>query len=284
MPVKYGFVFPSGDVQDLAELAREAEDAGWDGVFVPDCIYIDDPLAPGFDPWIVLTAMAMRTERVRIGTMLTPISRRRPWKLARETATLDRLSNGRLVLPVGLGALDDGGFGKVGEATDRKVRAEMLDEGLEVLTGLWSGKPYSFSGKHYHVDNMTFLPTPVQSPRIPIWVAGAWPRMKSMERVLRWDGLLPDKINDDGSHAQVTPDDIRAMKEFIAERHTETTPFDIVFEGTTPGDDLEKAASIVRPYAEAGITWWLEAMWSDPRRGEADFMRARIRQGPPRVD
>ncbi len=282
--MKYGFVFPSGDVRDLVELAHDAEEAGWDGVFVPDCIYIDDPLAPGFDPWIVLAAMAMRTERVRLGTMLTPISRRRPWKLARETATLDRLSNGRLVLPVGLGALDDGGFTKVGEATDRKVRAEMLDEGLEALAGLWSGQPFSFSGKHYQIEEMTFLPTPVQLPRIPVWVVGVWPRMKSMQRVLRWDGLLPNKIDQNGSHTEITPDDIRAMKDCVAEHRMATTPFDIVFEGTTPGDDHEKAASVVRPYVEAGITWWLEAMWSDPRRGEVDFMSSRIKQGPPRVD
>ncbi len=165
--VRYGFVIPTGDVLTVAELAAEAEAADWDGVFTYDAIHIEG-MGPIFDPWVVLAAMAMRTERVRIGAMLTPPARRRPWKLTRETVSVDHLSNGRLVLPVGLGALDDGGFGKVGEPMDRRTRAELLDEGLEILTGLWSGRPFGFQGKHYHLDEMTFLPPPVQQPRIPI--------------------------------------------------------------------------------------------------------------------
>ena len=183
--MRYGFIIPGGDVRTIAELAYEAEAAGWDGVFIPDCICIvneNDPnsVMPGFDPWVTLAAMAMRTERVLLGTMLTPVSRRRPWKLAREVATLDQLSNGRMILPVGLGALEDVGFTRVGEAIDRKVRAQLLDEGLAILAGLLSGRPFSFSGEHYQIQEMTFLPPPVQSPRIPIWVVGAWPRMKSI--------------------------------------------------------------------------------------------------------
>ena len=283
--MQYGFVFPNGDVHSIAEMAAEAEEAGWDGVFIPDCIYIDvesDPKMPGFDPWIVLTAMATRTRRVRIGTMLTAPSRRRPWKLARETATLDQLSHGRLVLPVGLGALDDAGFARVGEVADRKTRAQMLDESLEILTGLWSGQTFSFKGEHYSVQNLTFLPPPVQSPRIPVWVVGAWPRMKSMRRVLRWDGLLPNMLNDDGSPAEITPADLGDMKRFIDEQRTETTPFDIIWEGRTPGEDREKAAAIVRPWAEVGATWWMEAMWTAPNG--PDDVRKRVRQGPPRID
>jgi hypothetical protein len=283
--MKYGFVFPGGDVRTIAEMAAEAEEAGWDGVFIPDCIYIDvesesDPM-PAFDPWVVLAAMAMRTERVRLGTMLTPVSRRRPWKLAREVATLDQLSKGRMVLPVGLGALDDAGFAKVGEATDRKIRAQMLDEGLAILAGLWSGRPFSYEGEYYHMEEMTFLPPPVQSPRVPIWVVGAWPRKKSMRRVLRWDGLLPNKLNDDGSFAEITPADIGEMKRFIDEQRSETTPFDIIWEGRTPGEDRRKAAEIVRPWAEAGATWWMEAMWTAPNG--PDDVRKRVRQGPPRI-
>ncbi|HCJ35572.1 MAG TPA: LLM class flavin-dependent oxidoreductase [Ktedonobacter sp.] len=225
--------------------------------------------------------MAMRTERVRLGTMLTPVSRRRPWKLAREVATLDQLSKGRMVLPVGLGALDDAGFAKVGEATDRKIRAQMLDEGLAILAGLWSGRPFSYEGEYYHMEEMTFLPPPVQSPRVPIWVVGAWPRKKSMRRVLRWDGLLPNKLNDDGSFAEITPADIGEMKRFIDEQRSETTPFDIIWEGRTPGEDRRKAAEIVRPWAEAGATWWMEAMWTAPNG--PDDVRKRVRQGPPRI-
>ena len=277
----YGFVIPGGDLQTLIELAVEAEEAGWDGIFYWDGIYIEGA-GPMYDPWVVLAATAMRTKRVKIGAVLTPVSRRRPWKLARETMTVDHLSHGRLIIPVGLGALEDAGFAKVGEPTDRKIRAQLLDEGLEILTGLWSGEPFSFHGHHYHVEELTFLPPPVQSPRIPIWVVGAWPRMKSMQRVLRYDGLLPTKINADGSPGDVTPADLQAMKAYIDEHRTQTTPFDIVWEGETPGDDREQSVSIVRPWADAGATWWMEARWGSPVR--LDEARTRIRQGPPRIE
>ncbi len=277
--MQYGFIIPGGDIQTIIELACEAEKAGWDGVFYWDGIYIES-MGPMYDPWLVLAAIAMRTKRVRIGAVLTPLSRRRPWKVARETVTLDHLSNGRLVLPIGLGTLDDGGFKKVGEVTDRKVRAQLLDESLEILTGLWSGRPFSFHGEHYHVDEMTFLPPPVQSPCIPIWVVGVWPRTKSMQRVLRYDGLLPAKKNADGSDAEITPADIQAMKAYIVEHRTLTTPFDIVMEGETPGDNPERSGEIIRQYADAGITWWTEARWSSA----PDEVRTRIQQGPPRID
>ncbi len=282
--LRYGFVIPGGDANEIVTMAREAEGAGWAGVFIPDCISIEtpeNPATPWFDPWVLLSAMAVQTSRIRLGTMLTAVPRRRPWKLARETTTIDHLSGGRLILPVGLGALDDVGFGKVGEPTDRKTRAELLDEGLDILTGLWSGKPFSYSGKRYALDEMTFLPPPVQTPRIPIWVAGAWPREKSLARVLRYDGLLPDKIGATGEREDVTPDDLHAMKAYIEERRTASTPFDIIYEGRTPGDDAAKAAEIVRPYAEAGATWWMEAMWTAPN-SPAD-VRKRIQQGPPRI-
>jgi alkanesulfonate monooxygenase SsuD/methylene tetrahydromethanopterin reductase-like flavin-dependent oxidoreductase (luciferase family) len=282
--MQYGFVIPCWDIEAVPDLAVEAEAAGWDGVFIPDCIYIDsasDPQTPGYDPWVMLTAIAMRTERVRLGTMVTPVSRRRPWKLARETVTFDHLSRGRLILPVGLGALDDVGFAGVGEETDRRVRAELLDEGLAILAGLWSGQPFSFQGKYYHVENLIFSPPPVQSPRIPIWVVGAWPRRKSMQRALRWDGVIPNKLQADGTFAAITPADIQAIAAFVAEQRPEPSPFDIVIEGTTPGDDRERAAAQLRPYAEAGVTWWMETMWSAPNGPE--HVRARIRQGPPRI-
>jgi hypothetical protein len=279
--MRYGFVIPGGDMATIVEAAVEAERAGWDAFFYWDGIYIESA-GPMFDPWVTLAAIAVRTERIHIGAMLTPVPRRRPWKLARETVTLDHLSRGRLILPVGIGALDDGGFGKVGEPTDRKTRAELLDEGLEILTGLWSGQPFSFAGKHYHVDEMTFTPSPVQSPRIPIWVTGIWPREKSMRRVLRYDGLLPGKMTPDGQRTEVKPDDLRAMVDYIAERRTATTPFDIVMEGRTPVDDPTGAAEMVRPWAEAGATWWLDSMWTAPNGPEE--ILARIRQGPPRVE
>ena len=285
--MQYGIIISaSNDPRVLAELAHEAEVAGWDGVFISDSISIETdthPATPGFDPWVALAVIAMRTERIRLGTMLTAVTRRRPWKLARETVTLDHLSNGRLILSVGLGPVyDDAGFYKVGEVLDRKVRAERTDETLAILNGLWSGRPFSFSGKHYQIQEMTLLPPPVQSPRIPIWVVGAWPRMKSMQRALRWDGLLPAIKNADGTWGDITPDSIRAMKAFVDEHRRATTPFDIVVEAVTPGDDRAKAAAIVRPFAEAGATWWIESTWMMP--GEVDVQLARIRQGPPRLE
>src|SRR5436305_9815532 len=167
--MKYGFVIPGGDLWTHIELGQEIEAAGWDGVFVADSVI-------GLDPWVTLAAIATRTERVRLGTLLTPVSRRRPWKLASETATLDQLSNGRVVISVGLGAVDTG-FDKVGEETDRRVRGQLIDEGLELMTRFWSGQPFHYHGEHYHVDwEPTFWScNPVQSPRIPIWVVGAWP-------------------------------------------------------------------------------------------------------------
>lgn len=273
--MKFGFVFPGGDAPTAVELAQEVEAAGWDGFFMWEPVW-------GVDAWVTLAAVAMRTERICIGTMLTPVSRRRPWKLASETATLDHLSNGRVILSVGLGALDTG-FYNFGEETNRRIRAELLDEGLDIVTGLWDGQPFNYSGKHYEVRETSFHPPPppVQKPRIPIWVVGAWPRMKSMRRVLRYDGLLPAKMNDDGTFDEVSPDDIRAMKTFVDENRSLTTRFDIVMEGMTPGDDAGKAVEKVQPWAEAGATWWIEAMWSAP---DLDVVRARIKQGPPRLE
>ena len=277
--MRYGFVLPYGDARTAAELAHEAEQAGWDGFFVWEPVW-------GIDAWVCLTAAAMRTERIRLGTMLTPLSRMRPWKLASETATLDNLSGGRVILVVGLGATDTG-FDAFGEVTDRRTRAELLDEGLDILTGLWRGQPFSYEGKHYRVKETTFLPPPppVQQPRIPIWAVGAWPREKSMRRALRYDGLLPSVLGDDGKARELTPDDLRAMRDYAAANRAESTPFDIVMEGETPGDDPARAAEIVRPWADAGATWWIEALWNEPRDAAGlSAVRRRAAQGPPRLD
>jgi hypothetical protein len=289
--MKYGVTLPnigaSSDPRVVADLAAAAEEAGWDGVFVWDCVYVAETQPPGggaaCDPWIAMAAIATRTERIRIGPMVTPLSRRRPWKVARETLSLDLLSGGRLILPVGLGAIDDGAFARVGEAVDRKVRAERLDEALQILAGLWSGEPFSWHGVHFQVEEMTFLPPPIQQPRIPIWIVGAWPRPKSMRRAVQWDGILPTKMQDDGSFADMTSADILEMKGYIAEHRPKGAPFDIVMEGETPGDDLDGAIAMVAPLVEAGLTWWLESVWATPETvGGVEGMRTRIRQGPPR--
>jgi len=280
--MRYGFILTAGDIWTIPEMAAEAEAFGWDGVFIPDSISIDTPdVPPGptYDPWILLALMAVRTNRVFLGPMLAALSRRRPWKLARETMTLDQLSHGRIVLPVGLGAAtDDAGFYKVGETMTTKGRAQLMDECLDILRGAWSGELFSHDGEHYHVQPMKLLPPSVQQPRIPVWVVGAWPRQKSMQRVLRWDGIIPQKM--DGSDTLMTPDDIRAIKAYIEANRQHSTPFDITWEGETPGDDPERAAAIVRPWRDAGITWWIEAHWSATSLEE---VRERIRQGPPLV-
>lgn len=279
--MKYGFVVEGGDANAASALAQEAEASGWDGVFVADAIDIgmpNSPPFPWFDPWIVLAAIAVRTERIRIGTMITPVPRRRPWKLARETMTLDLLSNGRLIFGAGLGAAeDDGGFFKVGEAMDLRVRAQRLDEGLAILAGLWSGKPFSFSGEHYKVREMTMLPAPVQSPRIPVWIPGVLTKEKSMHRALRWDGIIPQKYK---SMERLTPDEVRELKRFVDEHRSQTTPFDIVVGGTTLGGNQKRAANTVSAFAEAGATWWLESLMTS----SWDKLRKRIKQGPPRPD
>jgi alkanesulfonate monooxygenase SsuD/methylene tetrahydromethanopterin reductase-like flavin-dependent oxidoreductase (luciferase family) len=275
--VRYGFVMPFGDARAAAELAAAAEAAGWDGFFVWEPVW-------GWDAWVSLTAAAMRTERIRLGTMLTPLSRMRPWKLASETANLDHLSGGRVTLAVGLGA-PDSGFANFGEETDRRVRAELLDEGLSILTGLWRGEPFAFSGKHYTVDtagmHMGFAPS-LQQPRIPIWTVGAWPSERSMARALRYDGLIPSARGEDGQMRQVTPDELRAAVAYARERREADGPFEIIVEGMTPGDDPSGARAVLEPWAAAGATWWLESMWSAPAEGDhGEAVRRRIAAGPP---
>ena len=266
--MRHGLIINAGNPREMADIAAAAEDAGWDGVFSFDAIAIGD--SELYDPWVVLSAMAMRTERVRLGLIVAAPARRRPWKLARETMTLDRLSGGRLVLPVGLGTPDDAGFGNVGEPTELRTRAELLDETLEILDGLWSGEPFGYEGRHYRFAPMTFRPSPIQRPRIPIWVVGQWPSERSMRRALRWDGVVTQTDS---------PDEIRAIAEFAArERGATDGRFDIVVQGSTPADDPRAAAAAVRPYLDTGATWWVDADWDRPT---VESVRRRAEAGPP---
>ncbi len=263
--MKTGIVLTVGDPRTVAELAALAEANGWDGVFTWDGIAIGE--LDTYDPWVTMAAMAMTTERVRLGAIVTPPARRRPWKLARETMTLDRLSNGRLVLPVGLGALDDGAFGNVGEPTEARLRAERLDETLAILEGLWSGQPFGFKGTHYRFEPMTFRPTPIQRPRVPIWVIGAWPKERSVRRALRFDGIHPQTSD---------PARIREVAAFVdANRPGGRDGFDIIVEGTSRG---AAGAVRVRRAAKAGATWWVESDWMT---ASVESLRARIEAGPP---
>ncbi|MHB8629745.1 MAG: LLM class flavin-dependent oxidoreductase [Aggregatilineales bacterium] len=276
--MQYGIELPNVyDARTLAEFASLAEQSGWDGIFLEDyVIHHSAPDASTYDPWIALAAMALRTERIRLGTTVTPLSRRRPWKLARETVTLDHLSNGRLILGVGLGDLNDHAVGQVGEATDTKQRAEMLGEALDVLTGLWSGQPFSYSGKYYHVHNVTMLPRPVQTPRIPIWVGGNWPHKGPFRRAARWDGFVGGKEHGPDEDWRLSPAEIRALIAEITSRRSTAAPFDIALGGAPRSHDVDRDRAYIRSAAEAGATWWME--WVAPANN-AD-VRDYIEQGP----
>jgi alkanesulfonate monooxygenase SsuD/methylene tetrahydromethanopterin reductase-like flavin-dependent oxidoreductase (luciferase family) len=275
--MKFGIVLPAGDARTAADFAQQAEKSGWDGFFVWEPVW-------GIDAWISLTAAAMVTQQIRLGTMLSPLSRMRPWKIASESATLDNLSHGRVILSVGLGAIDTG-FEDFGEITERKTRAELVDESLSILTKLWSGKPFQHSGKHYQVSitENTFRPPPppVQKPRIPIWVVGAWPSKKSMQRAMRYDGILPNIIKETGelSSEPIQPGQLAELTHFVSTNRASDSPFDIIIEGQTPGEDPGRAGEIIAAYQDAGATWWIETLWSEP---DLERVLSRIKQGPPR--
>ncbi|MGB3328358.1 MAG: LLM class flavin-dependent oxidoreductase [Thermomicrobiales bacterium] len=275
--MKHGFVVSSGTPLEAIDLARELEQAGWDGFFTWDGIAFPD--MPVHDPWTLLGAVAVNTRTITLGAMVFPLSRRRPWKVAKETVTVDHLSQGRLVLPVGLGAVDDGGYSRVHpEVTDRRERAALLDETLAILDAAWSGEPVTFAGTHYQVDEVTFLPKPIQQPRIPIWVVAAWPSVRSMSRAARWDGVL---VSLRGSEEPPTPDDVREIVAWLRAHRDGDAPFDVILEGVSPGDDPDAARAQLQPYADAGVTWWIESRWEAPN--DVETLRQRIRQGPPPV-
>lgn len=275
--MQHGIILTAGDPRTAADLAAAAEAAGWDGVFTYDAIAIgDDDL---YDPWITLAAMAMRTERIRLGAVVFAPSRRRPWTLAKEAITLDVLSGGRLVLPVGLGALEDSGFGNVGEPVDARTRAALLDETLAIMDGLGSGEPFAFEGTHYRFGPMALHPRPVQRPRIPVWVVGAWPHERSLRRAARWDGIVV-QAGGAGGAAATTLDILPDVVAWISRERAAagaTGPFDVVVDGSTPIDDPDEARRMVASHEAAGATWWLEADWSD--RSTAS-LRRRIESGP----
>jgi alkanesulfonate monooxygenase SsuD/methylene tetrahydromethanopterin reductase-like flavin-dependent oxidoreductase (luciferase family) len=271
-----------GDPHLLVELAEEAEDAGWDGFFIWDHVqsFVPGQRVPMVDPWVALGTIAVATSRIKLGPMVTPIPRRRPWKLARECVTVDHLSEGRLILGVGLGDPVSTEFGTFSEQTDARIRADILDEGLAVLTGLWTGEPFTFEGNHFQVRDALCWPRPVQSPRIPIWVAGWWPNRRPMRRAARWDGVVTGKLDAQG-FARLTPDEILEISAYIQAHRTSDAPFDIAIGGVTPADDPGAAVEVVTPYEAAGLTWWHECV--PDFNAPLEPTLARIRQGPPKL-
>ena len=272
----------TGDPRTLVALAHEAEATGWGGVFVWDHVAYRERGWPVADPYVAVTAIAATTSRLRIGVLVSALARRRPHKFAREAASLDLLSGGRLVVGAGLGSLAHEEFAAFGEDPDPRVRAERLDEALAICAALWSGDAVSFRGAHHRVDDALFLPRPVQRPRPPVWIAGRWPAKPPFRRAARWDGVFPTfaGVAHDG---MPTPSALAEAVAFTrAERADGSGPFDVVLEGQTSGRDADADADAERiaPYADAGLTWWIEKLGGF--RGPLDATRRRIAAGPPR--
>jgi alkanesulfonate monooxygenase SsuD/methylene tetrahydromethanopterin reductase-like flavin-dependent oxidoreductase (luciferase family) len=274
--LRTGVVISAGSARDFADLAVAAEKAGWDAIFTYESVW-------GQDAWITMTAAVMRTERIRVGALLTPLARVRPWELAGRAATLDVLSGGRLQVAVGLGALHPGWLAFERDE-GRKVRAEKVDEGLAIYDGLMHGQPYEFTGKHYRVHPTDFLApaASVQRPRVPVWVVGAYPAAKSLQRAARWDGILPTKVGF-GVDTPFTPDDlaevVAAVKPLREALGLPWEGYDVVAEGLSEPGSAGDAA--VKNWVAAGANWWVESDWSmgdDAVRRH----RARIEAGPPR--
>lgn len=267
--VRYGISVANigtyADPRVTAELAASAEAAGWEAVFVWDHLgFVWGP--PAADPWVTLAAVASVTSTLRIGTAVTPVARRRPQVLAQQVATLDVLSGGRVVFGAGLGG-SESEFGRFGEPVDAHVRAERLDEGLELLRRFWSGGEVRHRGRHYVVDGVTLAPLPVQE-RVPIWIGGN--RLASLRRAARWDGWLADSADPTGM--TVSPDELRTSLDEIRGARTSDEPFDV---GVLGRSDRSAPAR----YADAGATWWVECVHD--LRGPLDEMRALVTAGPP---
>lgn len=251
MSVKRGvFLAPFDELVEpgtLAELAWSAEAQDWDGFFLWDHVTYREPVRAVADPWIALSAIAASTTRLRIGPMVTPISRRRPHKLARETVSLDRLSGGRLTLGVGLGSDRNGELEPFGEVVDARERARLLDQGLERLSGFWGGE---------------FEPPPIQRPRIPVWVAARWPNRRPLRRAARWDGLFPIDLPGPDALGELADE----VEELLGE---DERPFDLIVEADPEAD--------AGPWEAAGATWVLTDFGPQPREAE---VRATIDAGP----
>ena len=260
------FVPPFDELADpalVASLAADAEEAGWDGFFVWDHITYREPVQALADPWVTLAAVAAATSRIRLGPMVTPLPRRRPVKVARETATLDLLSQGRLVLGVGIGGDRSRELSGTGEQTVDKVRGQMLDEALEVLRAAWSGEPVHHRGEHYLVDGIRFLPTPVQRPGPPVWVAMRYGNAAPLRRAARHDGVFPIEL--------ASPDQLAELTAEIAQRRGGLDGFDVLVEGPAGSDPA--------PYEQAGATWWTVSFPLGTKTAE---VRAALQDGPPR--
>jgi alkanesulfonate monooxygenase SsuD/methylene tetrahydromethanopterin reductase-like flavin-dependent oxidoreductase (luciferase family) len=273
------------DARAVAAVAETAEQAGWDGLFVWDHVVHDKRQRRGQpfgDPWMLLAAAALATSDLRLGTLLTPVARRRPEQLARQVATLDGISAGRVIFAAGLGGPVEDEYGSFGEPTDPAVLAERLDEGLELLERYWSGESVDHEGKHYVARDVSLLPATVQRPRPPVWIGGFWPHRRPMRRAARWDGVVPLFV--DARHGQVPPvDQVRDLVAYVRRHRVDQAdqPYEIVLGGASPGDPAQ-ARDVIAPLAEAGATWWDERQLqtSDDLYRLEPVLR-RVETGPP---
>ncbi|MCW4055215.1 MAG: LLM class flavin-dependent oxidoreductase [Candidatus Bathyarchaeota archaeon] len=271
------------DFEGLIALAQDAEEAEWDGIFPWDHI-LHKPRADSrvIDPWIALAAIAANTQKMKLGPMVTPLARRRPWKVARESVSLDHLSKGRLIIGVGLGSVVRQDFERFGEEIDNKMRGEKLDESLQILQGLWKGEPFSFSGKHYKIEEgTTFLPKPYgDKDRIPIWVGGgrwSW-RMKPFRRAARFEGAFPEFTDKNGDTVAKHFENVAA---YVKRYRGNLKDFDLITLGKAPLRK-KKVKEYFEPILKSGkITWWIERVYS--WKGDLQQIRRRIREGPPDV-
>ena len=271
------------DAQTVAAVASAAEEAGWDGLFIWDHLLHRRHRRPFGDPWMLLTSAALATTRIRLGTLVTPVARRRPQQLARQVATLDAVSGGRVIFGAGLGGPIEDEYGSFGEPTDPVVLAERLDEGLELLQRYWSGEPVNHDGRHFQARDVALLPASVQRPRPPVWIGGFWPHRRPMRRAARWDGAVP--LFTDARHGHAPPvDQVRDLVAYIQQHRSDDQrdrPFEIVLGGVSPGDPA-KARDLLGPLVEAGATWWDERqLQSTEAIDQLAPVLSRIAQGPP---
>ncbi|GAA2235702.1 hypothetical protein GCM10010413_39560 [Promicromonospora sukumoe] len=282
--MKFGFISSFGTIDQHVTLARETEEHGWDGFFTWDAISLGGEWAmPVYDPFAVLAAAAAVTERITLGAMVFAVPRHRPWELAQRALTVDRISGGRLVLPVGVGVTDDRGFTSVpGQATGLKERAELLDETLAWMERSWSGEEFEADGEQIRTGPFRF-PEPPVNGRIPVWPVGVWdverPPTKNLLRALRWDGIVPQLR---GTADDLTTNDIAALVDWLTTHRpdgAEERPFEVILQGKLSSDP-EQAAEQARAMADAGVTWWIESWW-DPATDSAESLLEKVRQGPP---
>ncbi len=266
---------PGGTAEMIVDWAVMAEDAGWDSFCLWNHLLMSYPQpSESLDPWVLYSAIAAKTKRIRLGPTYAPLPRLRPWKLARTLATLDQLSRGRVIMGAVLGTSED--HEVFGEESSARIRAEKLEEGLEILTGLWSGKPFSFEGRHYTLKEVTFMPTPVQKPRIPIWVGGMLPSKAPFKRASEWDGVIPARMWPD----ELSPVDLCDILELIELRRGGLKDFEVIVGGRTSGNPREDDETL-QPWIEAGATWWSEGL--NAWRGKRAQLEERIQLGPPEI-